>query len=108
MSVPKSLTAGKELDSPKEDLRNAERVEQYRVSQEAVYIPEGLRWNYIPFCEITDTEYSHRNITAGKCVAVTEQRPVLILKTVKESFSLPFEKQSSMEKVLAAMQRKQK
>jgi len=103
MFEPKSLIAGKKLTDPKEDFRSAGRVEQYRISSKAVYIPEGLHWNYIPLSEVRDTEYSHRSITAGKCVAVTEQRPVLILKTEDGSFPLSFEKFESMEKVLSVI-----
>ena len=103
MFEPKSLIAGKELAAQKDDFNIAERVEQFRVSRQAVYIPAGLRWNYILFSEVRGTEYSHRNITAGKCVAVTEQRPVLILKTDDQSFPLAFEKPESMEKLLSAI-----
>ena len=48
MFEPKCLIPGKEIENVKADFRSAKRVEQYRIGQLALYMPEGLRWNYIP------------------------------------------------------------
>ena len=103
MAEPKSLIAGTSLASAAEDFKSAARVEQYRVSKNALYIPAGFRWNYIPFSAVEEAEESHRCITAGKCVAVTEKRPTLALKTAAGEFSVPLEKQESLRKILAAI-----
>ncbi len=101
MAAPTSLVEGKSIEAPAEDLRSAQRVEQYRVSGRALYIPAGFRWNYIPFCAILEAEESHHSLTAGKCVAVTERRPTLSVKTEGGDFMLPLEKAESLKKLLA-------
>ena len=103
MLRPNCLLPGKEIASPEEDFRRAKRIEQYRVSEQALYIPAGLRWNYIPLREVREAEESHRSVTAGKCVAVTEKRPSLLLHTGEESFQLNLEKGQSLDALLAAV-----
>ena len=100
MAEPKSMIAGASLDAPAEDFKSAARVEQYRLSAKALYIPAGFRWNYIPFTAVESAEESHRSITAGKCVAVTEKRPTLLLKTTAGEFSFPMEKPESLRRML--------
>ena len=48
MFAPTSLLEGKSIPDPAEDLKKARRVEQYRLGARALYIPEGLRWRYLP------------------------------------------------------------
>ena len=100
-----SLVAGEEIPAPEEDFRAAERVEQYRLGAQALYIPAGLRWSYIPLAAVTSAEESHRVISAGKCVAVEERRPVLQLNTAVESFKLSLERPESLKRLLDAVQR---
>ena len=102
MAEPKSLIPGARLDNASEDLKKAARVEQYRVSARALYIPAGFRWNYIPFSAVKTAEEWHFNVTAGKCVAVTERRPSLRLETTDGEFTFPLEKPESLQKLLAA------
>ena len=106
MFAPTSLIEGISLASPAEDFKTARRVEQYRVSSAALYIPAGFRWNYIPFSAIQTMEESHFSVTAGKCVAVTEKRPSLHLDTAGGSFDLPLEKAESLQTVLNAIREK--
>ena len=96
---------GAEMTAPEEDFRGAKRVEQYRLSERALYIPAGLRWTYLPFDRVTEAEESHRSITAGKCVAVTEKRPSLLLKTAGETFTVNLEKTESRDLILAAVRK---
>ena len=49
MAKPVCMVPGKELSDAAEDFRSAKRIEQYRVSEKALYLPEGLRWKYLPF-----------------------------------------------------------
>ena len=100
MFTPTSLINGKSIADPAEDLRSAKRIEQYRVSAQAVYIPSGLRWTYIPLSEIHGVEESHRVVSAGKCVSVVEHRPVLEVRTDQESFKLNLEKDASIRTLL--------
>ena len=97
------LLEGQDIPSPEEDFRAAKRLEQYRLGAGALYIPAGLRWNYLPLAAIRTAEESHRCVTAGKCVAVTERRPVLLLHTASEDFTLPLEKAESLRTLLAAL-----
>ena len=103
MFTPASLIKGKEIPDPAADFRGAKRVEQYRVSPLAIYIPSGLRWTYIPVSEIRGIEESHRVVSAGKCVSVVEHRPVLDVRTDGETFKLNLEKTASMETLLGTV-----
>ena len=103
MFTPTSLVDGKSIPDPASDLRSAARVEQYRVSSLAIYIPSGLRWTYIPVSEIRELTESHRVVSAGKCVSVVEHRPVLDVVTDGKTFRLNLEKPASMEKLLQAV-----
>lgn len=100
MFSPTSLLTEKTLEDPAADFRAAVRVEQYRVSAQAIYIPSGLRWTYIPVSEIRGLTESHRVVSAGKCVSVVEHRPVLEIRTDPETFKLNLEKTASMETLL--------
>ena len=44
MAKPVCMVPGKELPDAAEDFRGAKRIEQYRISEKALYLPEGLRW----------------------------------------------------------------
>ena len=94
------LLEGKEIDSAAEDFRGAERIEQYRLGSAALYIPAGLRWNYIPLSAIESAEEAHRVVSAGKCVSVEVKRPTLRLTTGVGEFSLNLEKPESLQKML--------
>ena len=75
MAVLNCMIKGKEIENVKEDFRNSERVEQFRIGSSALYLPEGLRWKYIPYGDIQSAEESFRVISAGHCVPVREKRP---------------------------------
>lgn len=97
------LLPGKEIASPAEDFRSAARVEQYRVGSAAVYLPSGFSWEYIPLSAVTRAEESHRNITAGHCVTVTERKPAVDLVTEADSFTLNLDKSESVQKILSLL-----
>ena len=103
MAAPSSLIEGVSIPSPAQDLKQAKRIEQYRVSSQAVYIPAGLRWTYIPVSAIESAEGSHRSVTAGHCVTVTERLPSLTIRAGGQDFTLPLEKPDSPDKLLAAL-----
>jgi len=100
MFKPKCLIAGKELANVEEDYRASVKVEQYRVGKEALYLPEGLRWNYLPLSEIGSVADSRRVISAGHCVTVREERPALQLETALGPMTLNLEKAYSLPKLL--------
>ena len=101
-----SLT-GHPLSDASSDFRTAQRVEQYRISAEALYLPDGLRWKYIPLSDISEAVDSFRVISAGHCVPVREKRPELDLTVGEEKVHLQLEKQGSMDRILEAIRKKQ-
>ena len=103
MAVPVTLIPGKTIDDVKSDFRTAERIEQYRLGENAVYLPAGLRWNYIPRSEILEASSSHRTVNAGHCVTVQVRTPSLELVTSAGPIELHLEKQASLDKFLAAL-----
>ena len=103
MFTPKCMLDGQEIESVKEDFRDAQRIEQYRISKAALYIPEGMRWKYIPLKAITQVDESFRVISAGHCVPVREKRPEIDLMTEAGKVHISLEKQTSMQKLLEAL-----
>ena len=98
-----SLVPGVELADAAEDFRGALRVEQYRVGKRAVYLPAGFRWEYVPLSAVVSVDGSHRSVTAGHCVTVTERKPAVALMTGGSSFTLNLEKPDSVRKILEAI-----
>ncbi|MBR0040069.1 MAG: hypothetical protein IJP64_01670 [Oscillospiraceae bacterium] len=98
-----SLIPEKEIPHAAEDFRAAVKVEQYRIGKEAVYIPSGLRWNYVPLFAVSAAEDSRRSVTAGHCVTVTEIKPAVELATEAGRFTLNLERPDSVGKILDAI-----
>lgn len=105
MAAPQSLIKGLSIEDAAEDFKAAKRVEQYRVGAKAFYVPAGFRWNYVPFSAVKKAEEWHFNVTAGKCVAVTERRPSLRLETTDGDFTFPLEKPDSVQTILGMINR---
>ena len=103
MAEPVTLIPGKTIENVKNDFRKAERIEQYRLGEKAVYLPAGLKWNYVPRSEILEVAPSHRTVSAGHCVTVRVQTPALELVTAAGPVELHLEKQSSLDRFLAAL-----
>ena len=100
MLKPVTLIPGAEISDVKKDFSGAERIEQYRLGKEAVYIPAGLKWNYIPKSGIIRVSASQRTVSAGHCVTVEVQTPSLEIETSAGSFDLHLEKQASLDRFL--------
>ena len=98
-----SLVPGVEIDNAAEDFRAALKVEQYRVGKAAVYLPAGFKWEYVPLSAVVSADGSHRNVTAGHCVTVTERKPAVALITDAGSFTLNLDKADSVQKILDAI-----
>ena len=103
MAKPVCIVPGKELPDAAEDFRTAKRIEQYRVSEKALYLPEGLRWKYLPFDAVDKAEESFRVISAGHCVPVREKRPEIDLMTEAGTVHISLEKQANMQKLLESL-----
>ncbi|MBQ3481831.1 MAG: hypothetical protein IJH48_05770 [Oscillospiraceae bacterium] len=98
-----SLIPGTEIADAAADFRGALKVEQYRVGKEAVYLPAGFRWEYIPRSALKGAADSHRSVTAGHCVTVTERKPAVELMTDAAGFTLSFDRADSVGRVLDAL-----
>ena len=98
-----TLIPGVEIADAAEDFRSALRVEQYRIGKEAVYLPAGFRWDYVPLSAVVSADGSHRSVTAGHCVTVTERKPAVALITGTESFTLNLDKSENVQKILDAI-----
>ena len=103
MFEPVCMIQGKSIENAKQDFRDAVRVEQYRVGREAIYLPQGLRWMYIPYSQITRAEQSRRVISAGHCVTVREEKPAVDLIIGEETLTLNLEKADNAQTVLDAI-----
>ena len=93
------------IDDPTVDFSKAQKVEQYRVGALALYIPAGFKWDYLPFSAVDNAEESHRNISSGKCVSVTEKKPVVDLNTTTGVIKINLEKPDSVGKILDAIKK---
>ena len=106
--MPKFVCLTKnELPEVAGDFRSAARVEQYRISSCALYIPDGLRWKYVPLNDIAGAEESFRVISAGHCVPVREKRPELDLIVDNATVHLQLEKKENMQRILDALRNEQ-
>lgn len=103
MAKYNSLIPGVELADAAEDFRSAVKVEQYRIGKNAVYIPAGFKWDYVPLCAVSAAEDSHRSVTAGHCVTVTERKPAVELVTETGIITLNLDKSESVQKILDAI-----
>lgn len=101
-----SLIEGHELADPAEDFKQAARVEQYRVSSKAIYVPAGFRWQYIPLSGVVSVEASTKTVSAGHCVTVQIPRPTLVVMTPDGAQLLGVDKADSLDKMLAVIQNK--
>ena len=100
MAKYNSLIPGVEIANAAEDFRGALKIEQYRVGKEAVYLPAGFKWEYVPLCAVVSADGSHRSVTAGHCVTVTERKPAVALITDTGSFTLNLDRIESVQKIL--------
>ena len=64
----KPLLEGATLADPKEEFRTSKRFEKYRMSANALFIPAGFSWNYLPLKEITRFKKVTRLITSDNGV----------------------------------------
>lgn len=40
------------ISDPKKDLKKAVTIEQFKAGEEAVFFPDGLNWQYLPYTEL--------------------------------------------------------
>ena len=74
----KSLSAHHALETAAEDYRAAQKVAQYRVGREAVYVPAFPGNRYVPFSAVTRAFSKNSSLpikgTCGKAIPVVKVR----------------------------------
>ena len=48
------------IKDPRKDLKNALSIEQFKAGREAVFFPDGLNWEYLPYREIKAVDSTDR------------------------------------------------
>ncbi|MBO5340343.1 MAG: hypothetical protein J6A62_05045 [Oscillospiraceae bacterium] len=74
---PRCLCPGGELSKAGEDCRQAARVAQFRVSQQAFYLPAFPGWQYVPFRKLTGIVLRNASLPTTGCCG--KELPVLKL-----------------------------
>lgn len=80
-----SVIEGFELDNPAEDCKSAIRIGQYKVSNLAIYKPDG---SYLPFEKVTDTVCDKTSVHVSGCCAggVPVERIIFVTDAGKYPF----------------------
>lgn len=97
----KSMSRQCELENAAEDYRAASRVEQYRVSGEALYIAAFPGSKYIPFAALNQVWSKNTAISVSGCCG--KELPMVCLRLCYDGEfyqNLLFEKQAGVDKVL--------
>jgi hypothetical protein len=97
----KSLSQRCTLDSPDTDYRAAKKVEQYRVSDEALYLAAFPGSQYIPFDALDQVWSKNTALSLTGCCG--KQLPMVCLRLGYDGDifqNILFEKQSSVDQVL--------
>jgi hypothetical protein len=100
----KSLCPSVTLEDPKEDYRTAIRVEQYRVSRQAIYFAAFPGTKYLPFRAVRQAWSQPSSISVTGCCG--KQLPVVVMRVKYEGGfyqNITFEKQKAADQVLAMM-----
>ncbi len=73
------INAKSVLAHPGKDLRTGRSIEQYRVSENALYIPvQGFSWKYLPLSEIRGVISGHIvEEGASKLMPYSKEKPIL-------------------------------
>lgn len=103
--IPKPLAQSHPLDDPAGDYKTARRMEQYRVSEQAIYFPAFPGTQYLSFASLSKalTRNTSMPLTGccGKALPVTRLRMYYDGGEFYQDFT--FEKLSNANKVLDAI-----
>lgn len=101
----KSVSRRHTLENVGEDRRAADRVEQYRVGKEALYIAGFPSDQYLPFAALDRLQAKDTAISPGGCCG--SQLPMVCLRLYydgESSQNFLFEKWASVDKVVERIQ----
>lgn len=92
------------LENPKEDYKCSVRVEQYRVSKQAIYFAAFPGTKYLPFQAVQRAWSQKTTMALTGCCG--KELPMVVLRIKYEGGfyqNLTFEKQKSADRVLAIL-----
>lgn len=105
MFEPKSMSQAHSLEGAAGDYRAARRVEQYRVSDKAMYIAAFPGSKYIPFAALDRVQAKNTTISPGGCCG--SQIPMICLRLSYDGEfyqNFMIEKWASAEEILKRIQ----
>ena len=96
------LLDGATLANPKEEFKTSKRFEKYRMSANALFIPAGFSWNYLPLKEITRFKKVTRLITSDNGVCpFSMEAPGIRIHFRDEQDLIEVEKEKNAEAMLS-------
>lgn len=101
----KSMSQRHTLENVGEDRRAADRVEQYRVGKEALYIAGFPGDRYLPFAALDQVQAKNTTISPGGCCG--SQIPMICLRLSYDGEfyqNFMIEKWDNVEKILGRIQ----
>ena len=99
-----SICPGVALTDPKADYKSAVRVEQYRMSDEAIYFAAFPGTKYLPFRAVRQAWSQKTSISLTGCCG--KELPMVVVRMRYEGGfyqNFTFEKQKSADRVLALL-----
>ena len=100
MALLKPHYPGDRLEDEKADYRASRKIDRYRLSEKAFYIPMVFGWSYIPLSEIADASSATKTMTAQSCAAVRIPIPQLKLLVHDKVISFPFDNEDHAAEIV--------
>ncbi|MCR5799195.1 MAG: hypothetical protein K6G69_03890 [Lachnospiraceae bacterium] len=102
---PKPLKEQYVMEDAAADIKRAARMEKYRVSDRAVYIPAGLMWEYLPMSCIHEVRRAKRSVSAeNSCIPFDQDLPAItLLYGEEEKYYLELNSEKTTEKFLSLL-----
>ena len=106
MANLKPYYPGDVLQDPKADYRASRKIDRYRLSEEALYIPKVFGWDYVLLSGITEACSATRTMTAQSCAAVRIPIPQLRFLLHGKDISLPFDNEDNAAEIVGILAEK--
>lgn len=96
------MTGTNEIEDPAADNKSAVHVGQYKVSDNAIYMPDG---RYLPFAAVTDAVCDKTSVHVSGCCAGCVPVDRIVFATENGKFPFIFDSKKDQDKVLGRMGR---
>jgi hypothetical protein len=97
--VPVPLKKDALLNDPQADIRSAEKIEKYKISENALYIPYGFKWQYLPLDQIVETHRAVNQVTSEGCCDYAVDLPAIAVKYGDDKIYLDFNEEKNAERM---------